>query len=224
MKSTVKKQLTQAAEIIGFTILALNFALSFVVAQEQPASFNGIWERNDEESDDPQEKMKEAMDAMRSRMGGRGDRGGPPGGSMGDPRGMGGPPGGPGSRPPGGRRGMPGGPGPFTQMAPQIETVFKDNEFHVIPSDEGKVQIFYLDGKKHKRETANGMKLETTAEKKGQSIIIEQKMERGEIHTTYELAPDGTRMIVTAQFEGGMAKEPIIIRTVYDLIPDEVTS
>jgi hypothetical protein len=30
-------------------------------------------------------------------------------------------------------------------------------------------------------------------------------------------------MIVTTQFEGGMVKEPVIIRTVYDLIPDDVT-
>jgi hypothetical protein len=219
----MKKQLLHIAQILGFAILALSFAFSFVAAQEQ-SGFNGVWQRNDEESDDPQEKMREAMEAMRSQMGGRsgGGMGGRSGGSMGGRSGggMGGPPGGGGGARPGGRGGMKGGGfAQLAQMTREIETVLKDNEFHVIPSGEGKVRIFYLDGEKHKREAANGTKLETRSEMRGHRIIVEQKTERGpELNTTYELAPDGTRMIVTVKMEDGRMKEPIIIRAVYDSI------
>jgi hypothetical protein len=59
--------------------------------------------------------------------------------------------------------------------------------------------------------------METVAERKGDQIAVEQKMDQGgEITTTYELAPDGSRMIVTVKFEGGRMKEPVIIRAVYD--------
>jgi hypothetical protein len=228
----MKKQLLHIAQIIGFVILALSFALAFVAAQEQAGGFNGIWQRNDEESDDPQEKMKEAMEAMRSQMGGSkggsksgmGGRGG--GGMGGPPGGGGGGGGGMEGRRPGGREGMQGGGfAELAQMTAEIETSLKDNEFQVIPSGEGKVRIFYLDGEKHKRETVNGGKLETKCEKKGNRIIVEQKSDQGpEFDTTYEIAPDGTRMIVTVQMEGGRMKEPIIIRTVYDSISDEVSS
>ena len=171
----MKKKRAQVAPIIGLAVLALGFALSFVGAQEQPASFNGVWQRNDDESDDPQEKMREAMQAMRSQTGGRGGMR-PPGG-MGGMRPTSGK-GGRGGGPPGGPGNMRGGFGPLAEMTSEIETVFKDNEFHVIPSDEGKVRIFYLDGKKHKRETANGIKLETKAEAKKARKKLEKSITR----------------------------------------------
>jgi hypothetical protein len=221
METDMKKHLLYLAQIIGLVILALGFAVAFTAAQERTGGFNGVWQRNDEESDDPQEKMKEAMEAMQSQMGGRSGSGvGGRGGSMGGPPGGGGSMGG---RRPGGRGG--GGFAQLGQMTAEIETVLKDNEFHVIPSGEGKVNIFYLDGEKHKRETPNGAKLETTSEMKGNRIIVEQKSDRGqEFTTTYELAPDGIRMVVTVQLEGGRMKEPVIIRTVYDSVSGEVSS
>lgn len=115
---------------------------------------------------------------------------------------------------------MPGGPGGFgalADMTKQIETILEDNEFHVVPSGEGRARIFYLDGKKHAQETPQGTKMETVAEKKGDRIVVEQKMDQGgKITTTYELAPDGSRMVVTVLFEGRRTKEPVLIRAVYD--------
>jgi hypothetical protein len=225
MTPAMKNRLLLAAQLTLTAFLAVSFAASFLLGEEQ-YGFNGIWQRNEDESDDPQEKMQEAMEAMRSQ-------GGSPGGGMGGGgRGGGGmmPGSGGGGRSGGGmmpgrgggsmgRRGGPqGGPAGLMAMTARIQTTHQDNEFHVVPlSEEGRVQIFYLDGKKHKREAPNGTKIETKTEMKGNRIIVEQKTDRSEFTTTYELAPDATRMIVTTQFEGGRLPEPVIIRTVYDL-------
>ncbi len=73
-----------------------------------------------------------------------------------------------------------------------------------------------LDGEKHKRETPNGMKLETIAELKGSAIVIEEKMERGQIDSKFELSPDGATMIMTLTVKFGRMKDPVVIRTVYE--------
>jgi hypothetical protein len=209
-----KKYFWKGVRLAGIVLLALGFALPFLFAQEQPR-FTGTWVRNEEESDDPQEKMQAALEAMRQ------ERGGGRGGRM--PGGMGGRGGG-GQRPEASRGGgggqRPGGAGGFgalADMTSRIETTLENDEFHVVPSGEGRARIFYLDGKTHAQETPQGTKMETVAEKKGDQIAVEQKMDQGgEITTTYELAPDGSRMIVTVKFEGGRMKDPVIIRSVYD--------
>jgi hypothetical protein len=212
--------------LAAIAFISLGLAMPLLTATEQPA-FTGKWQRNDEESDDPREKMQEAMEAMRQQMGGRGGgRGGGMGGGM-PPSGggMGGRGGGQ-----GGREGMQGrgrggrevGMANLMTMTENIETVLEGNEFQVIPSGEGRVRIFYLDGKKHKQETANGMKIETKSEMKGSRILVEQKMDQGrKIHMTYEMGPDGALMIVTTQIEGGRMPEPVIIRTVYNSLREQ---
>ena len=226
MTPTIKNGLILVAQLMLTAFLAISFAASFLLAEE-PFGFNGIWQRNEDESDDPREKMQEAMEAMRSQGGMSGGGGGggggmTPGGSGGGGRGGGGMTPGGGGRD-GGRRGGPqGGMEGLMAMTARIETILQDNEFHVVPlSEEGRVGIFYLDGKKHKRETPNGAEIETKTEMKGNRIIVEQKADRREFTTTYELAPDATRMIVTTHFEGGRLPAPVIIRTVYDLTTSE---
>ncbi len=213
--------------LVGITFISLGLAMPLLTAAEQSA-FAGKWRRNEEQSDDLQEKMQEAMEAMRQQGGGRsggtgggmGGRGGGMGGGTGD-RGSGtGTEGRGGGR--GGRGGREGGMANLMAAAAQIETLIENNEFQVIPTGEGRVRIFYLDGKKHKQETPSGMKIETTSELKGSRILVEQKMEEGrKINTTYELGPDGTLMIVTTQIEGGRVPKPIIIRSVYDAISEQ---
>lgn len=224
MKLVMKKYRWPILRLAGIGLLGLGFGLPFVLAQGEPR-FTGAWQRNEDESDDPQEKMQAAFEAMRQERGGGRRPGGMPGG--GRPGGMGGrgggqmPEGGPGGR--GGQ--MPGGRGGFgalADMTRQIETTLENNEFHVAPTGQGRVRIFYLDGKKHAQETPQGARLETIAERKGDRIVVEQKMDQGgDMTTTYELAPDGSRMIVTVRFEGRRMKEPVLIRTVYDAVQDE---
>ncbi len=168
----------------------------------QDIGFSGVWERDIERSDDPREKMQAAMEQMREQMGQRGGGGGRPGGGGGRPDG-------------GGGRGERGGGRPDVGNIPDELTVeLTGEEFQV--DDGGRLRIYYLDGKKHKRETSNGMKLETIAELKGSAIVIEEKMERGKIDRKFELSPDGATMIMTLTVKFGRMKDPVVIRTVYE--------
>ena len=177
------------------------------VAQDG-VSFSGVWERNVEQSDDPQEKMQAAMEQMREQMGGRGGGGGRSrGGGGGRSRG-GGMGGGRGGRGEGGAR-------PDLGNVPDELTMeLLDNELRI--DDGERLRIYYLDGEKHKREMANGMKLETVAELKGNAVFIEEKMERGQLDRKYELSADGGTMVATLTVKFGRMKDPVVIRTVYE--------
>ncbi len=164
----------------------------------QDIGFSGVWERDVERSDDPQEKMQAAMEQMREQMGRRGGGGG------------GGRPGGGGGR---GERGGGGRPD-IGNVPDELTLELTGGEFHV--DDGERLRIYYLDGEKHKRQTPSGMKLETVAELKGSAIVIEEKMERGKIERKFELSPEGATMIMTLTVKFGRMKEPVVIRTVYE--------
>ena len=184
---------------VALVLSAPVFAPLVVSGQER---FTGTWLRNEKESDNPGEKFQKAFEGM------QGGKGRPPR----LPGGGGGPPGGEMPGPPGG---MPG----TERPADQVETRLQGGEFHVAPAGEGRVRIFYLDGKTHVREAGNGLKIETLAVMKGDRIVVEQKTGMGaKITETYEVSPDGARMVVTVRFEGKRMKEPVVVRTVYDAI------
>ncbi len=170
------------------------------VAQDG-VSFSGVWERNVEQSDDPQEKMQEAMERMREGMGRRGGGGGRSrGGGMGGGR---------------GGRGEGGSGRPDLGNVPDELTMeLADDELRV--DDGERLRIYYLDGEKHKREMANGMKIETVAELKGNAVVIKEKMERGQLDRKFELSPDGGTMVATLTVKFGRMKDPVVIRTVYE--------
>ena len=168
---------------------------------QDSVGFTGVWERNVEQSDDPQEKMQEAMEQMREQMGRR--RGGGGGGRRG---GMGGGRGGRGE----GGRGRP----DLGNVPDELTVELLDDELRI--DDGERLRIYYLDGEKHKREMANGMKLETVAELKGNAVFIEEKMERGKLDCKFELSPDGGTMVVTLTVKFGRMKDPVIIKTVYE--------
>jgi hypothetical protein len=212
------------AVVLLALMVALAFGVSMAAAQgtvEAP-SFNGVWERNPDESDDPREKLQEAV-----------------GGQKGGKDGQGGGFGGRGGRPPSGMGGMGGrgGSGRSGEMqamretmrdameaAQTLELTLSDGELRVIDGSE-RVRIYYLDGEKHKRETAGGVALETVSERKGDQIVIEEKADKGaKITRTFALAPDGSVMVVTVRLENKRLKEPVVIRSVYDPLRDSETS
>jgi hypothetical protein len=85
--------------------------------------------------------------------------------------------------------------------------------------DDGeRLQIFYLDGQKHRREMGNGAKLETVATILGRVITIEEKLEKGRIDRKLELSEDGESMAITLNIEVGNMKDPVLIRTVYERV------
>lgn len=192
--------------------LGLSFLCSVVLLSasvQEDVGFTGVWERNIEQSDDPQEKMQEAMEdaQMREQSGRRGGGGGRRGGTGG-----GGQPGGRG----GGRggRGEGGGRPDLGRVPDELTLELRDGEFRV--DDGERLRIYYLDGEKHKREMPNGMKLKTVAELKGNAVVIEEKMERGRIDRKFELSPDGGTMVATLSVKFGRMKDPVVIRTVYE--------
>ncbi len=180
--------------------IRLAITLSVMLAlPAQEVKFSGAWHRDAERSDDPQEKMQAAMEQMR---GSRGD--GPRGSGGGRARGEG--------RPDGEGRGGP--EAGLARAATQLDIDLTDSEFHV--DDGERLQIYYLDGEKHRRELASGAKIESVAELKGHAVLIEEKSERGDIERKFELSPDGETMVVTVTLKMGRMKDPVVIRSVYD--------
>ncbi len=162
------------------------------------AGFSGFWERDDDRSDDAQAKMRAAFERMQEEMDRRrgvpGGGGPPPGGSAG---------------------GRPEGRGPG-QVPEELEIEHEEGELRV--DDGERLQIFYLDGQKHRREMGNGAKLETTATILGRVITIEERLDRGRIDRKLELSEDGESMVMTLNIKLGNMKEPVLIKTVYERV------
>ncbi len=81
----------------------------------------------------------------------------------------------------------------------------------------GRVRIFYLDGKKHNRQSPGGTKFETLSIRQGNRIIVDQKIKGGgRIIETYVLSVEGDRLFLTVRLEAKRLKEALTIRNVYD--------
>jgi hypothetical protein len=170
----------------------------WVTPAQDPARFAGTWERDEERSDDPDEKIREALQKMAERR----------------PRG-GGPPPVPGG--PGGPRGAPiGREGLLARMADEIHVEVEGVELRI--DDGQRVQIYFLDGEKHRRELGDGTKLETVTRNLGSSILIEEKLDRGKIETKLELGEEGKTLVVTRTIRLERWKEPVAVRSVYDRV------
>ena len=224
-------------ESLAVVVLCLLFALAMSVSltaaretetSKEAPSFNGVWERNPDESDDPREKMQEALGGQTGQMGrmGGGEGGRPGGGGRRQP-GMGGQGGMPGRG--GGRRGgsekmeaMRETMKEAMQAAQTLEISLSETELRVVDGSDN-VRIYYLDGEKHKRQTPGGVDLETVAQKRGDQIIIEEKAESAKFTRTFALAQDGSVMVVTVRLEHDRFKQPVVIRSVYDLLRDSET-
>jgi hypothetical protein len=184
--------------IAGLVLVGLSALARQSSAPEEPGAsgFSGIWERDPDRSDDAQQKMRAAFERMQEEMERR-SRGLPPPG----------PP--PGGSPRPESRG--GGPG---QVPEELEVEHENGELRL--DDGERLQIFYLDGQKHRRAMPNGAKLETVATIQGRVVLIEEKLDRGKIERRIELSDDGESMIVTLNIKIGNMKEPVLIRTVYE--------
>ena len=114
---------------------------------------------------------------------------------------------------PQGRRAEGQGPG---QVPEELQIEHEDGELRV--DDGERLQIFYLDGQKHRREMGNGAKLETVATLLGRVITIEEKLDRGKIDRKMELSEDAESIVMTLNIKLGNMKEPVLIRTVYERV------
>ncbi len=104
----------------------------------------------------------------------------------------------------------------FVQFAEELSIEEGSGELR-IDDGIGRVRIFYIDGKKHKRQTPGGANLETICTRRGNRIVVEQKLDKdGKIAEVYSLSADGTRMSLTVHFESKRFKQPLVVRNVYD--------
>jgi hypothetical protein len=221
-------------------LLSCALAFSFSVAPGPPRAsadekakvapvtvdLSGRWVYNRELSDDAHKKMREGMEG-RGGPGGHGPGGGGPGGGggMGGPGGggMGGPGGGGGMGGPGGQMGPPpGGMGGDDDARESMRAIFEPaEELSVaqagpeIAIDEkfGRMRRLHPDGKKYK--TDNGASEIKTSWKEGKLLVETKGTRGGGVVETWELVPDGSRIIVMVKMEGGFGPS-VALKRIYD--------
>jgi hypothetical protein len=165
----------------------------------------GEWRLNPDLSEDPREKMMEAMQQRRQR-GGMG-RGGGMGGGMGRGGGMGGRGGGGMGR--GGGKG-PGGDrdGGAEGRRPPMMSFFSATELtitHIEPAvaivePDGLVRTLQPDGERYQVEHGDG---EVRTRWDGHRLVVETKTERGRMKETWSVSPDSGRLTVRLELGGG---------------------
>jgi hypothetical protein len=182
----------------------------------EKAALVGHWKLNPELSEDPREKMRQAMEGG---GGGRFPRG-PGGGGMGRPPGgyggggdWGGAGGGMGRH----GRGQEGEGGegrrpPAMAFLTATELTVTNIEPQVsIVEPEGLVRNLQTDGKKH--ETSSGG--EVKARWDGDRLLVETKSERGQVKETWSVSPETRRLTIELQIQGG-GMPPVSVKRVFD--------
>ncbi len=174
------------SRVLGpLTVLALA-VLPLLLAAERP-NLRGRWKLNQAQSDDPQQKMREAMGEPGRRPAG------PPEGR------------------PAGRGVMMG------RMLGAAESVTIEQEGDQLEVEfaEGRPVTLTADGQTHEEEGPRGT-VRTTTRWEGDKLISVRDIGVMKITTDYELAGGGTQLIVTRRIEGGRFKNPVVIKSVYD--------
>jgi hypothetical protein len=211
--------------LVGVVALAAALASpARPLAGEKPGptpDLSGRWVYNVKASDDAREKMRDAMQ-------GHGGRGGPGGGGpgMGGPGGGGmGGPGGGGMGGSGGRGAAPPGTGgdddpreamrAILEPAEELTITTGPNEV-LVQEKFGATRALHPNGKTYK--TDNGASEIKTQWKHGR-LVVEKKNPRGsKLVETWELVPDGSRILLNITMEGGFGPT-LQLKRVYDRAP-----
>jgi hypothetical protein len=177
-------------------------------------SLAGTWTLNKDQSDDPRQKMQEAMG--NSGGGGRGGWGG--GGGMG-----------------GGRRGG-GGQGRGGNMFADFSqlTIEQTPTSAKVTGSSGRALAVYSSADSSKSassadsqnsndsnnsdnsEGAENRNAPAAAEWQGNQLVAVTQGRRGNTTRTYELSPDGSQLYVTTKIDNPRFQQPVTIRFVYD--------
>ena len=167
--------------MVAVAFLMLAAAPPVAAANETP-DLSGTWILNEDESDNPRERF--------SRGGGMRLGGGSGGGGMRPGGGRGG-----GGMRPGDRQGTMGDPSRFREM-----TITQEGARLVFRYADDRERIFYPDGR---AEGESGAPVLATAEWKKSKLRIERESQRGTLIETFELQPEGARLIVTTKMKSG---------------------
>lgn len=183
----------------------------------------GFWKLNNDESDDPRQKLEDARKTTAGPNPG-------PGGGMGGPRvGVGYPY----PDPTGGPNGPYGGGGrsrgdtsadnqeiqELVRPAFTQEIMLRDVE--VDSSDEHRNRlVFYTDGRKIQKSTDDSL-VEVSARWNGPQLVTDEKGPKNrKLSRTLELSPDGKQLYETWHIQGRKSDSEIVIRYVYDAAAD----
>ncbi|HEY4742453.1 MAG TPA: hypothetical protein VIH76_17785 [Candidatus Acidoferrales bacterium] len=165
----------------------------------------GQWKLNKDQSDDPRQKMQEAMAA--NGQGGRG-AGGEGGGGRRGGQGQGGQ----------------GGPGGMMNDLAQLTIVETDTSAKVT-SASGRVLAAYPEDQQASKPSSNGGNPDDdtrayappVAKWQGSQLVATMQGRRGGTTTrTYELSPDGKQLVVTTKMQNPRFSQPVTFRLVYD--------
>jgi hypothetical protein len=157
---------------------------------------SGHWVYNRELSDDAREKMREGMAKGGGGMGGSGGggRGGPPPGGMGgddDPR-----------------QAM------RAILEPAEELTIARTATEIALEEKfGETRHLHPDGKKYK--TDNGGSDVKASWKEGKLVVETKRARGGSVVETWELVPDGSRILVNVKMEGGFGPG-VTLKRIYD--------
>lgn len=161
---------------------------TFAFAQ---GGLSGRWKLDQQKSDNPREKIAEAM---RNSNPVSGPGGGGPGGPHGDWGGFGGPH--------GGFSNHPDADDDHSDLKKMMEAPMeltisdKDPEFRIIDNS-GVDCTYYTDGRKTETEMEKGRKVASTARRGEGSVVVETQGPKGsKITRTYELSQDGQQLFV----------------------------
>lgn len=188
------------------------------------AVLSGTWKINRDESDDPREKLRSAMQDrdQNGPMGGHGGMGGSgvgigiPGiggiGGMGRPRGG-----------PAGQRGSGAGSEEqrsrlrdLVQASDQLKIVQKGPEIDVTDAD-SRERTLFTDGRKIAKAKEDATQTQVKAHWDHGTLVTEEKGPDGEkISHAYEITGDGKQLADTLTLESKHLNTPIIVRSLYD--------
>ena len=200
-------------------------APSVADAPHAQTALDGTWKLNRDESDDPREKLRSAMED-RDQNGPMGRHGGMGGGgvTMGIPGigigGMGRPGGGP-----GGGQGRGPGSGSEDQRARLHEVVEAPDQLTVaqkgpkidMTDTQSHVRSLFTDGRKLEKPKKDSNQVQVKAHWDRETLITEEKGPNGEkISHSYQMTGEGKQLADTLTLESKKLNTPIIIRSVYD--------
>jgi hypothetical protein len=185
-------------------------------------SLAGTWTLNKDQSDDPRQKMREAMGGGGGNGGdGNGGGGNGNGGGGFGGRGMG-----------GGRRGGGGGQGEMNAEFSQL-TIAQTATSAKVTGSSGRVLAQYSsDNSSQSTNSANSNSGDANnadsgagenqgapaaAQWQGSQLVATTQGRRGDSTSrTYELSPDGTQLYVTTKMDNPRLQQPVTFRFVYD--------
>ena len=114
---------------------------------------------------------------------------------------------------PGEGRGGPGGAERMQAHYRTLQITYDEPALQVEYGDE-RGETFYTDDRKVKRDTGERGLVEVRAKWKDNRVVVERETGRGKATETFELSPDGRRLVVTSKLNGPMGS--VTIKRVYD--------